>query len=180
MPIVPFVPLSTPRLALVALTLEDAPAVFSYASDPEISRLVDWPRHETIDDSRRFVARSMVGYAQGGHYEWGLMRRSDQAFLGTCGFGEIDVARRVADVGYVLAKPYWRQGYATEAVAAVLQFGFLQLGLRLIEAQALPENAASLRVMAKLGMRYRETRPMNHDHGSSRAVSVWQIERERR
>jgi ribosomal-protein-alanine N-acetyltransferase len=176
----PFVPLSTPRLDLVALTLAHAPVVFAYASDPEISRLVDWPRHETIDDSRRFVARSMVGYAQGGHYEWGLMRRSDQAFLGTCGFGEIDVARRVADVGYVLAKPYWRQGYATEAVAAVLQFGFLQLGLRLIEAQALPENAASLRVMAKLGMRYRETRPMNHDHGSSRAVSVWQIERERR
>jgi ribosomal-protein-alanine N-acetyltransferase len=176
----PFVPLSTPRLDLVALTLAHAPTVFAYASDPEISRLVDWPRHKTIEDSRRFVARSMVGYAQGGHYEWGLMRRSDQAFLGTCGFDEIDVALRVADVGYVLAKPYWRQGYATEAVAAVLQFGFLQLGLRLIEAQALPENAASLRVMAKLGMRYRETRPMNHAHGSSRAVSVWQIERERR
>ena len=71
MPIVPFVPLSTPRLALVALSLGDAPAVFSYASDPEISRLVAWPRHENIVTSRRFLARSLVGYAQGGHYEWG-------------------------------------------------------------------------------------------------------------
>ena len=35
----------------------------------------------------------MVGYAEGGHYEWGLVRRTDQAFLGTCGFGEVDLAR---------------------------------------------------------------------------------------
>jgi ribosomal-protein-alanine N-acetyltransferase len=176
----PFVPLSTTRLDLVALTLAHASDVFAYASDPEISRLVDWPRHESMDDSRRFVARSMVGYAQGGHYEWGLVRRADQAFVGTCGFGAIDVVRRVGDVGYVLAKPYWGQGYATEALAAVLQFGFLRLGLRRIEAQAFPENAASLGVMAKLGMRYQETRLASHDHCTPRTLSVWQIERDGR
>lgn len=178
MPIVPFVPLSTPRLALVALSLEDAPAVFSYASDPEISRLVAWPRHENIGTSQRFLARSLVGYAQGGHYEWGLMRRTDQAFLGTCGFGELDVARGVGELGYVLAKPYWGQGYATEAAAAVIQFGFSKLGLQVIEANAFPENIASLRVMAKLGMRYRETSRIGQDCGAPRDVSVWQIERE--
>jgi ribosomal-protein-alanine N-acetyltransferase len=177
-PLAPFVPLSTPRLELVALTLEHAPAVFAYASDPEISRLAAWPRHERLEDSRRFVARSMVGYAAGGHYEWALTRRGDRAFLGTCGLGEFDVARGVGDIGYVLAKPYWGQGYATEAAAAVLRFGFVQLGLRLIEAHALPENLASLRVMAKLGLRYRETRPISQDHGDSRLVRVWQLERE--
>jgi RimJ/RimL family protein N-acetyltransferase len=174
----PFVPLDTPRLALVALSLEHAPAVFAYASDPEISHLVAWPRHEHLEASRRFVARAMVGYAEGGYYEWGLIQRTDQAFLGTCGFGEIDMARGVGDIGYVLAKPYWGQGYATEAAAAVLQFGFVQLGLRLIEAQAFPENIASLRVMAKLGLRYRETRPMSQEPGMSYSVCVWQIERE--
>ena len=176
MPIVPFVPLSTPRLALVALSLEDAPAVFSYASDPEISRLVAWPRHENIVTSRRFLARSLVGYAQGGHYEWGLMRRTDQAFLGTCGFGELDVARGVGELGYVLAKPYWGQGYATEAAAAVIQFGFSKLGLQVIEANAFPENIASLRVMSKLGMQYRGTSRIGQDSSAPRAVSIWQIE----
>src|SRR5215475_1147053 len=174
----PFVPLYTPRLALVALSLEHAPAVFAYASDPDISRLVAWPRHENLEASRRFVARSMVGYAEGGYYEWGLIRRADQTFLGTCGFGALDVARGVGDIGYVLAKPYWGQGYATEATAAVLQFGFAQLGLRLIEAQAFPENIASLRVMAKLGLRYRETRTMSQESSISRPVYVWQLERE--
>jgi len=175
---VPFVPLDTPRLALVALSLEHAPAVFAYASDPEISRLVAWPRHENIEASQRFVARAMVGYAEGGYYEWGLIRRTDQAVLGNCGFGALDVTRGVGDIGYVLARPYWGQGYATEAAAAVLQFGFVQLGLRLIEAQAFPENIASLRVMAKLGLRYRETRPMSPEPGVSCPVCVWQIERE--
>jgi [ribosomal protein S5]-alanine N-acetyltransferase len=175
----PFVPLDTPRMALVALTLDHAPAVFEYASDPEICGLVAWPRHETLEASRRLVARSMVGYAEGGHYEWGLLRRADQAFLGSCGFGEVDVARGVGDIGFVLAKPYWGQGYATEAAAAVLQFGFVHLGLRLIEAHALAENAASLRVMAKLGLRYHGTRPLTNEAGAPRPVCVCQIERER-
>jgi [ribosomal protein S5]-alanine N-acetyltransferase len=174
-----FRPLSTGRLSLVALGLEHAPSIFAYASDPEISRLVAWPRHENIETSRRFTAQVMVGYAEGGHYEWGVVRRNDRAFVGTCGFGQIDFARGVGDINYVLAKPYWGKGYATEAAAAVIQFGFTQLGLRVIEANALPENAASLRVMAKLGLRYRETSPMSQESGPLRPMYVWQIERER-
>jgi [ribosomal protein S5]-alanine N-acetyltransferase len=177
--LVPFVPLGTPRLALVALSLEHAPAVFAFASDPDFSRLVAWPRHEHLEASRRLVARALVGYAEGGYYDWGLLRRADQAFLGTCGFGELERARGVGEIGYVLAKPYWGQGYATEAAAAVLQFGFVQLGLRLIEAQAFPENIASLRVMAKLGLRYRETRLVTDaPTGASRPVWVCQLARE--
>lgn len=175
----PFTPLSTHRLSLVALGLEHAPSIFAYASDPEISRLVAWPRHENIETSRRFAAQVMVGYAEGGHYEWGVVRRSDQAFIGTCGFGQIDFACRAGDINYVLAKPYWGKGYATEAVGAVLHFGFGRLGLRLIEAQAFQDNIASIHVMAKLGLRYRETRPMSQESGPLRPICVWQIECER-
>jgi ribosomal-protein-alanine N-acetyltransferase len=175
----PFVPLGTPRLSLVALTFDHVPAVFAYASDPEISRLVAWSRHENLEASRRFVARSMVGYAEGGHYEWGLVRRSDRAFLGSCGFGELDFDRGFGELGYVLAKPYWGRGYATEAAAAVVQFGFAQLGLRLIEAHAIPENVASLRVMAKLGLRFCETKLVTDSTTCvSRPVSVWKLHRE--
>jgi [ribosomal protein S5]-alanine N-acetyltransferase len=141
--------------------------------------MVCWQRHPNIRASRRLVAQTLVGYAQGGHYEWGLVRHADRAFLGTCGFDEIDLARGAAAIGYVLAKPYWGQGYATEAAAAVVDFGFVHLDLRRIEAQALSENVTSLRVMAKLGMRYREAKPSNNYRGASQPVCVWQIERER-
>jgi ribosomal-protein-alanine N-acetyltransferase len=175
----PFVPLATPRLDLVALSLEHTPAIFAYASDPDVCRLVAWPRHENLAAARHLVARSMVGYARGDHYEWGLRRRADQAFLGTCGLDDIDAVNGVAEIGYVLAKPYWGQGYATEAASVVLRFGFVQLGLRLIEAHAFSENVASLRVMAKLSLRFRETRlATGEPPGEPRRVSVWQLERE--
>jgi ribosomal-protein-alanine N-acetyltransferase len=177
-PVAPFAPLGTARLVLVALKLEHASAVFAYASDPEISRRVAWPRHENIEASRRFAAQAMVGYAGSGHYEWGVVRRVDQAFIGTCGFGQIDFARGVGDINYVLAKSYWGKGYATEAVAAVLQFGFCELGLRRIEAQAFQDNIASIRVIAKLGLRYCETRAMSQESGPSRPVCIWSIPRE--
>jgi ribosomal-protein-alanine N-acetyltransferase len=166
----PFRPLSTPRLTLVALSLEHAPSIFAFASDSEISRLVAWQRHETLADSRHFIARSLVGYAQGGHYEWGLVRRLDQAFIGTCGFSEIDILTGVGEINYVLARAYWGQGYATEAATAVMQFGFAQLGLRSIEAQAFQDNPSSLRVMAKLGLRQRETSIMVQESGQPRPV----------
>lgn len=173
------VPLTTPRLSLVALCLEHAPAVLAYASDPEISSMIARPGHETIAAVRRMIAEAMVGYAQGTHYQWGLVRRTDLAFIGASGFGEIGVARRVAELNYVLARPYWGYGYATEAAAAILQFGFAQMGLHIVEARAFPENKPSLGVMAKLGLRYRETTAINEQSGSQRDVSVWQIERER-
>jgi len=173
----PFTPLNTSRLDLVALKLEDAPFVFAYASDPEISGLVAWRQHGSLADSRRFIARSMVGYAKGGHYTWGIMRRTDEAFIGTCGFGGVDIAHSCGDLNYVLARRYWGQGYATEAAAAVMQFGFKKLRLRFIEAQAFQENTASFRVMAKLGLRYSETTTIEQESSPRRAVCIWRRER---
>jgi ribosomal-protein-alanine N-acetyltransferase len=178
MSVVAFVPLHTPRLSLVALTLEHAQAVFAYASDAEISDRLAWPRHATLDASREWIARHMVGYARGGHYEWGVVRRADQIMLGTCGFGVVDLAHGVAELGYALAKPYWGQGYATEAVAAVIDFGITQLGLRTIEAQAFPDNVASQRVLTKLGLRHVETRSLDDEVAESREVQAWRLERE--
>jgi ribosomal-protein-alanine N-acetyltransferase len=166
-------------LSLVALNLDHAPGVFEFAGDLEISRLIAWPRHENVEASRRYLARCMVGYARGRCYEWALERRTDQAFIGTCGFGEIDLARGVADINYMVAKAYWGQGYATEAASAITQFGFVGLGLRKIEANAFPENRASHRVLAKLGMRPSESAYTCDDSGAPRPVCVWRIERER-
>ena len=173
----PFTPLGTDRLSLVALSLEHAPFVFAYASDPEISRLSAMPRHETLADSRRFVARCLVAYAQGGHYEWGLVRRTDHEFLGCCGFGNIDFGLRSAELSFVLSRPHWGHGYATEAAAALIHFGFARLGLWTIQAEAFDENARSARVLSKLGLRYHGHKLMSREQGPARAISFWQIER---
>jgi len=171
--------LATVRLDLVALTLEHAPALFACASDPEVSSRFAWTRHTSLADSRRFIVRTMVAYARGGHHEWGIVRRADQALIGTCGLDVFDRSGCVADVSYALARACWGRGYATEAASAVIGFGFSVLGLRAIEAQAFAENTASQQVMAKLGMCHVDTRAVGAEDGDRSVARVWRLERER-
>ena len=73
--------------------------------------------------------------------------------IGTIGFMWINCEHRSAEVGYSLSRDCWNQGYATEALRAVLRFGFNTLRLNRIEAQHELDNPASGRVMEKCGMR---------------------------
>jgi ribosomal-protein-alanine N-acetyltransferase len=66
----------------------------------------------------------------------------------------VDELHRRGDIGYALAREYWGHGYATEAVRAMIEFGFEHLNLNRIEARAVPANVASTRVMQKAGMKY--------------------------
>jgi ribosomal-protein-alanine N-acetyltransferase len=172
-----FLPLDTPRLALVALTLEHAQAIFQFAADPHVSAPVAWQQHTTLDDSREFIARSMIGRARGEHYQWGVLRRADHTLIGTCDLGALDAEHGVAELGYALGRAHWGRGYATEAAAAVLAFGFQTLTLRAIEAETFPDNRASQRVLIKLGLRCLGLRERIEDD-VARAVQAWRLERE--
>ena len=77
--------------------------------------------------------------------------------IGTIRFGEYRPAHAQASVGYVLARPHWNRGLTTEAVQAVLRFGFEVVGLNRISAVCHVDNAASERVMQKVGMTYEGT-----------------------
>jgi ribosomal-protein-alanine N-acetyltransferase len=146
-------PLATERLTLRTLTLEDAPDLFAYASDPATTVFVEWPRHETVADSRTHIRRLLTHHAVG-NYHWGITDRKDTRLIGTCGFIATTLAHRRAEIVYTVAPDRWGQGIATEAAAAIIRFGFVNLDLNRIEARCLPEHAASRRVMAKLGMTF--------------------------
>ena len=78
----------------------------------------------------------------------------ERKVIGTIGFMWIQQENRSAEVGYSLSRPYWNRGLMTEALRALLGFGFEQLHLNRIEAQHESDNPASGRVMAHVGMRY--------------------------
>jgi len=174
-----FTPLTTPRLSLVALTAEHAPAILELAGDAEICSKMNWLPHASLSDARHFVARALVGYAQGRHYEWGLVRRSDQALIGNCTLGALDLQAGSASVGYAVSRAAWKRGYATEAAACVIHFGFAQLGLAVIEAHIFSENTASRHVAEKLGMQRVDTCTLRTEGNAARAVDVWRLARER-
>jgi [ribosomal protein S5]-alanine N-acetyltransferase len=145
--------LETPRLTLRRLKAADAEAVYAYASDPEVAQYMQWERHRTVADSHSFIRWSLERYAEGRSGDWGVTVKGEDQLVGTCGFFDWDLRHARAEVGYVIARTHWNQGYMTEALRAMLAFGFGPMALTRIQGLCVSENAASARVMEKAGMR---------------------------
>jgi len=146
--------LETSRLILRKVKLEDAPDMFAYARDPEVSRFTVWSPHITMEDTLRFLGCVIKGYEKGAVENWGIVHKEDNKFIGTCGYFSWEPEHFRGDIHYALSPAYNGKGIMTEAVNAVLRFGFEQMGLNRIEANCMPENIASERVMQKAGMRF--------------------------
>jgi RimJ/RimL family protein N-acetyltransferase len=140
--------IQTTRLRLRAPGPADAEAVFTrYASDPEVTRFLGWPRHDSVARTRAFLEWSEAEWARAGAGPY-LIESSDGRLLGGTGLG-LETPFRAA-TGYVLARDAWGLGYATEALRAMVA---LASALRIERLQALchPEHAASRHVLEKCG-----------------------------
>lgn len=142
----------TARLRLRPFTLDDAPAIFAYAHDPELARLGMWPPSTSLEETRDEIAEIIEGYQGGAQWTWAIEQKSDQAMIGRCDLLKYRREHRSAEIGYALARHAWGQGYATEAMRALVRYAFDELTLHRLEAIVLPFNAASIRVLEKIGM----------------------------
>jgi RimJ/RimL family protein N-acetyltransferase len=95
----------------------------------------------------------LAHWDQHGFGRWATIERESNKLIGWCGLSYLESTEDV-EIGYGIAKSYWGKGLASEAAAAVIKWGFEDLGLNHIVAVAWPENAASRRVMDRLGMTY--------------------------
>lgn len=148
--------LITPRLLLRPFTAADAPGILALDSDPEVRRYVPGPLMTSLAEAARVVDYIQSQYQRNGLGRWAVERRADGAFVGWCGLKLVDddtVNGRTNyhDLGYRLRRQYWGQGYASEAAAASLHYGFEVLGLPVLHATVMQTNAASRRVVEKLG-----------------------------
>lgn len=144
--------LSTQRLLLRKMTMADAQDIYEYSSDPEVSRHVLWEAHRTLHDSRAYLRYILRQYRNGDPSSWGIVLKSTNRLIGTIGYMWWNQENHSAEVGYSLARSQWNRGLMTEALWAVLRFGFEEMRLHRIEAQHEVDNPASGRVMEKCGM----------------------------
>ncbi|HXE81389.1 MAG TPA: GNAT family N-acetyltransferase [Vicinamibacterales bacterium] len=158
----------TPRLQLVRPTPADAEPIFSlYASDPEVTRFLSWPRHQSIDDTHRFLAFSEDEWSRWPAGPYLIRSRDDGRLMGGTGFSF--ESAETASTGYVLARSEWGRGYATEALRAIVD---LAPGLGVVRLYAFCHHAhhASAHVLEKCGfVRQDSTRRMefpNHTPGT--------------
>ncbi len=147
-----FPALETPRLVLRELQPEDAAAAFEFYSDPEVVRYYDSPLTQ-LDQAREEIAHHRRRFEAGEAIRWGIVVKGEGRVAGTCGYFARDTACRHATLSYVLARRHWNKGLMTEALEAVVRFGFERYGLHRIEAHVAVPNRGSLRLLQKLGFR---------------------------
>jgi ribosomal-protein-alanine N-acetyltransferase len=141
--------LDTDRLVLVAPAAGDAAEMFArYASDDAVTRYLGWTRHRTIDDTQRFIEFSIAEWERWPAGPYLIRARADGRLLGSTGLGF--EREDEAITGYVLAADAWGQGYATEALRAMVDLS-RALALRRLYALCHTDHRASAHVLEKCG-----------------------------
>ena len=143
--------LHTPRLLLRPLREDDDAALFAIFSDAVAMRYWSGPPWTDAAQARQRIAGDAAGHAAGEHLALGIVRREDGRLIGRCTLFDLWPSCRRAQVGYILDASAWGQGFAAEAVDALLRHGFDALDLNRVEADIDPRNAASARLLQRLG-----------------------------
>jgi [ribosomal protein S5]-alanine N-acetyltransferase len=139
----------TERLVLRRPALTDTLGVYEYASDPEVTRFMDWPTHQNARDALNFLRRCTARWEDGTEYTWAMTLKPEDHVVGAV---SCRIQGHAASMGYVLNRRYWDQGYATEAAATVMSWIFTLLPICRVWATCDAENLASACVLEKLEM----------------------------
>lgn len=147
--------LLTERLCLRRFREDDAEAIYAYSREEAVGLNAGWKPHESLLESYDILHLAYLGQP----CVWAVERREDGRLMGSVSL-ITDSARQYGSaraLGYALGTAYWGQGYMTEAVRAVIAYGFGKMNLDLISAVCYPGNAASRRVLEKCAFRYEGT-----------------------
>jgi RimJ/RimL family protein N-acetyltransferase len=158
--------LETARLILRDFIESDYKAVFEYASDPEVVRYLEWgpDTEEQCREALRLAVATRAARSKSvprTAFGLAIVIKAEQRLIGTCGIHITNAVHSEGQLGFVLDRKFWGQGYASEAARALATFGFANLKLHRIIADCHTENAGSVHVLEKLGMQ-REGRFREH------------------
>lgn len=147
----------TSRLRLRQIALEDASVLYEYWSDPSVTEFMNIEPFESIEKAEEMIRflNKLTEDQQAIRYS--ITMKDTELIVGTCGFNSLDFHNGRAEIGYDLGRSFWGQGYASEAVGALIQKGFTELGLNRIEAKVEPGNANSIKLLERLSFSYEGT-----------------------
>lgn len=146
------VTIDTERLTLRPWQLTDAPALYQLASHPEIGPRAGWPAHAEVATSEQTLRDSLMT-----DLSFAIIRQDDQALIGAIALRleqnePIKLQRGQGDIGYWTGEPYWRQGYAREALIGLIDYAFDTLHLEEFFCNYLEGNEASANLQESVGM----------------------------
>jgi len=147
--------IETKRLFLCNLSESDADDILSLFSDCQVIKYYDLSAFSSIEEARQIIELFRSRYENRTGIRWGIRLRETNELIGTCGFNSWSEKLKNASIGYDLKSSFWRNGYASEAVKSVLEYGFegaLACGsINRVQADTVLGNIASEKLLIRLG-----------------------------
>jgi ribosomal-protein-alanine N-acetyltransferase len=145
-----FPEIETENLILRQIQLSDAEDVFNFYSDQEVVKYHDVEAFTSIERTESLIKRWQQGFQNQQRMRWGITEKQNNIIIGTCGYS-FSKNYLCAEIGYELAKKYWRQGIMLEAIRNIMKFGFQKMEVNRIQATVMLENTPSMNLLLKLG-----------------------------
>ena len=150
--------METSRLILRRAIREDAEPMFrNWASDPEVTKYLTWPTHDSDAVSERVLGSWIREYEKENYYQWMIVLKEMGEPIGTISVVRQNELVQEAEIGYCIGRNWWHKGIVSEALRAVMDFLFTEVGMNRIAARHDPNNPHSGGVMRKCGMKYEGT-----------------------
>jgi ribosomal-protein-alanine N-acetyltransferase len=151
----PFPVLHTPRLLLRQITPADAPAIFALRSDPRVVRYMGVSPYTSLAEAEAWVLTVADRHERRQQLRWAMtLHEQPETMIGDISLNNIDTYHLHAEIGYAMGADHWGQGLASEAVQAVLDFGFTRMGMYRIEACLDIANMRSKTILERNGFTY--------------------------
>ena len=154
--------LQTERLNLRELTLDDAPFILTLLNDPAFLRFIGDKNVRTLADARQYMINGpMASYVRNGFGLYLVELKDSQTPAGICGLLKREDLPD-PDIGFAFLPDFWSKGFAFESASAVMNDARKRLRLKRLLAIVQPDNAASIKLLERLGMNFERTKDDVH------------------
>ena len=143
--------LNTERMRLRWLTEADVDALYRIFSHPQVVRYWGAPALANRDAAAALLSETQENFHKRTSMKWGVAELDSDQIIGTVTLFNLNFDNKRAEIGYGLDYNYWRKGYVTEALDALLSYAFDELQLHRLEADVDPRNVGSIRTLEKMG-----------------------------
>ena len=150
--------LETERLILRRFTLEDVNAMYkNWASDDEVTKFMTWPAHPNTEVTGYVLGDWVSHYTDDDFYQWAIVPKDVGEPVGSISAVKVFDAVSAVEIGYCIGRKWWHQGITSEALKALIDFFFDEVGANRVQAVHDPRNPHSGGVMRKCGMKHEGT-----------------------
>lgn len=150
--------IETKRLILRRFRVEDAEDMYNnWASDHEVTKFLTWPNHESVETTRELLKNWVSKYEDDTYFNWVMEFKETGKAIGNISAVRFDEKTEAAEIGYCMSRAYWGQELMPEALRAVMDYLFDEVGVNRVAACHDSNNPKSGRVMDKVGMKLEGT-----------------------